>query len=105
MGAGSRSPAVRRQCSTEGAGPRRRLHEGHAAQRPEHDPIGLPSHLPASQGMAELVEEHNAEERQILDDVPCHRLIFVDAVHDLEVGDHEPGPVQVDLDAANAKQT
>ena len=89
----------------QGAGPRRRLHVGHAAQRPEHDPIGLPAHLPASEGMAELMQKHNAKDREILDDVPRLGLIFIDAGSDLNVRDQEPAPVQVDLDAGKAKQS
>ena len=53
-----------------GAGAGRRLHEGHPAQRPEHDPVGLPADLPTGQGVAELVEQDDRKEAQILQDVP-----------------------------------
>jgi hypothetical protein len=54
--------------------------------------------------MAELMQEHDAEERHVLNDVPRHRLVFINPVHDLEIGNQEPAPVQKDLDAGDTKQ-
>jgi hypothetical protein len=54
--------------------------------------------------MAELMQEHNTKQRQILDDIPRYRLISINLAHDLEVGDYKPGPMQINLDADDAKQ-
>ena len=56
-------------------GPRRRRHVGHAAQRPEHDLVRLAAHLPAGQRVAELVQQHHREQRQILEHGPEQRGI------------------------------
>ena len=86
------------------AGPRRRRHIRHAAERPEHDLVGLPAHLPASQRMAKLMQQHDHEQREVLQHRPDHRRILaraeVDAIH----RDQEPGPVQIHIDARKAEQ-
>ena len=56
-------------------GPRRRRHVGHSAQRPEHDLVRLPAHLPAGQRMAKLVHQHDHEQGQVFQHRPNHRGI------------------------------
>ena len=50
--------------------PRWRVDIGHAAERPEHDPVRSSSNLAASQGVSELMHQNDQEQRQILQHVP-----------------------------------
>src|SRR5690242_8140995 len=53
--------------------------------------------------MPELVEEDDAEEREVLEDVPDGRGVVTSAGLDLEDGDEEPGPVEVNGDSDNTE--
>ena len=53
--------------------------------------------------MAELVEEDDAEESQVFEDVPQGRAVVVFAGLDLECGNEKPRPVEIDGDAGNAE--
>ena len=82
----------------------RRIDISHAAERPEHDPVGLSSNLPASQGMSELMHEHDQEERKIFEDVPGDRRVASGAALNLVNRNQEPPPMQKYIDSEESKQ-
>jgi hypothetical protein len=79
-------------------------HIRHAAERPENDRVGLAAGLPAGQGMAKLVQEDDAKERQILRHIPKRRGIQFASEIVLHERDHKPRPVQIHLDSGKAEQ-
>jgi hypothetical protein len=50
------------------------------------------------------MQKHNTENRHILEHIPSHRLIMIDPVHNLEVRNNEPTPVEIDLDSRDSEQ-
>lgn len=72
------------------ARPRRRIDVSHAAEWPQDDLIRGTSYLPASQGVAELVKQHDTEERQVLEYIPSLRGVASFAVAELESGHQKP---------------
>jgi hypothetical protein len=62
------------------------------------------SYLSASERMTELMKQHNAEERQVLEYVPALRGVASFAVAELKSGKQKPGPVQEDINPGVAKQ-
>ena len=99
------SPAARPQCSKLRAGALRRGHIRHAAQRPQHDVMGLPAHRTAGQLMAEFMRQHDEEQRKIFRHIPDQRRIFVRAKLD-GINRHEkPGPVDIDTDAGQREKS
>src|SRR5581483_3785169 len=87
-----------------GAGPGWRIHKGHATERPEHDAVCDSANLTAGERVAELVEQHDQEKAQILDQVPGNRGVASEASPHLKERDQEPRPVEEDGYAREAKE-
>ena len=88
-----------------GPGTRRRIHIRHSAQRPQHDLVSASAHLPASQRVSILMQQHDQEQRQILQHVPGKRPILSRPALDLHHRHQKPRPVQEDIHSRKAKQT
>ena len=55
--------------------------------------------------MAEFVQQDDREQRQVLENVPDDGTVSALASLNLERGDEEPGPVQIDIDSLDAEET
>ena len=87
-----------------GAGALRGIDEGDAAEGPEEDAVGDAADGSAGEGVPELVEEDDEEEREVLGEGPGGVLVHVFALLELVVSDEEPGPVEGDVDTEGAEK-
>ncbi len=76
---------------------------GDTTKRPQHDLVGGSAHLPAGQRMAELVHQDDQEEREVFQHLPGWRRIRIAAHRYLIDRDEKPGPMQIHIDAFEAK--
>ena len=81
-----------------------RRHVRHAAQGPQDDLVGLASHLPARQRMAEFMGEHDQKERQVFRRIPDKGGILVRRIMHFEERDQKPGPMQEYIDSKEPKE-
>ena len=88
-----------------GAGTLGWIDVGYAAKGPEEDGVGFAADGTAGEGVSELVEKNDAEEGEVFEDVPDGRSVVAAAGLDFVYGNEEPGPVEVDGDAGNTKDT
>jgi hypothetical protein len=85
------------------AGTGRRGDIGNASKWPEHNLLRPASNLAASQSMPELVKQDDAEQSQILDDVPRQRGVVRAPDIDFVRSNYKPRPVQIQIDPNNAE--
>lgn len=87
-----------------GAGALRRSNIGHAAEGPENDLIRLSSDGTAGEGVPKLVDGDNEKQGEILKDVPGDGGIGAFAGFNFIERDHEPGPMEVNVDSKEFKE-
>lgn len=93
-----------RQAPERRPGPLRRDDVRDSPERPEDDALGGAAHLAARERVAELVQRHDPEQRQVLEHVEERRGVLARPHLQLEERDHEPGPVQEDVDPGEAEE-
>jgi hypothetical protein len=81
-----------------------RLYISHSAEWPWKDPGSCCPHLPASQGVLELMYQHNQEQRQILQVVPGDKSVPALLSLNLVCCHEKPGPMQKLIDSGESKQ-
>jgi hypothetical protein len=60
--------------------------------------------LAASQGVAELVQKDDCEERKVLEGTPDKGAVAALTAADFDDGYNKPGPVKVEIDTRNAAE-
>ena len=85
------------------AGPGWRFHKGNAAERPQHNRVGLPAGLPAGKRMTKFVQQHNTKQGQIFECCPDWIVIPLREPCHFKRGDNEPGEVQIDAYSGQTK--
>src|SRR6202035_708518 len=75
-----------------------------AAERPQHDLVRPSANLTASEGVSELVNHHNQEQRQILQHVPGDRGVISFSSLDFICSDKKPRPMDKHVNSVEAEQ-
>ena len=80
-----------------------RFDERDSAERPQNDLICLAARLPTSERVAEFMEQHDHEKRDVLGRSPDWIVITGREAHDLQRRDNEPGKMQIDANPCDLK--